>query len=102
MGEDFGHVVYRGPEGETTEWDDLQRQYGNKPPAPEKFVPDAFTPAEDRGLRAAVERGGRAGGTAHIDAARGMDQLHAMEDDDAFADDTFLEEYRRRRIAAQQ
>ena len=98
MGEDFGHVVYRGPEGETTEWDDLQRQYGNKPPAPEKFIPDAFTPAEDRGLRAAVERGGRAGGTAHIDAARGMDQLHAMEDEDAFADDTFLEEYRRKRL----
>ena len=60
MGEDLGHVVYRGPEGETTVWDDVQRRFGNKPPLPEKFVPRAYAPEEDRGLRAAVERDGRA------------------------------------------
>ena len=98
MGEDLGHVVYRGPEGETTVWDDVQRRFGNKPPLPEKFVPRAYAPEEDRGLRAAVERDGRAGGVAHVDAAGGTDALEAMEDEDAFADDGFLEEYRRKRL----
>ena len=78
MGEDLGHVVYRGPEGETTVWDDVQRRFGNKPPLPEKFVPRAYAPEEDRGLRAAVERDGRAGGVAHVDAAGGTDALEAM------------------------
>lgn len=26
------HTVYRKAEGETTEWDDLQRKFGNLPP----------------------------------------------------------------------
>ena len=26
------HTIYKGPEGESTKWDDIQRKLGNKPP----------------------------------------------------------------------
>lgn len=86
MGEDLGHVVYRGPEGETTEWDDIQRRLGNLPPAPEVHKPDAYVPASDPDTRT----------VAHIDEQT-ADALEEM--DDEFADDAFLERYRRERIA---
>ena len=86
MGEDLGHVVYRGPEGETTEWDDIQRRLGNLPPAPEVHKPDAYIPARDPDTRT----------VAHIDEQT-ADALEEM--DDEFADDAFLERYRRERIA---
>ena len=98
-GATLGHVVYRGPEGETAAGrDDVQRRFGNKPPLPEKFVPRAYAPEEDRGLRrAAVERDGRVGrgprrrrrrnGRARGDGGRGRLRGRWV-----------LEEYRRKRL----
>ena len=97
MGENLGHVVYRGPEGETTEWDDIQRRLGNKPPLA------SSAPRDDPGAGPAfaAEAGGSSGGAdaraARLDAASSADALVAMEDD--FADDGFLEAYRLRRMA---
>lgn len=91
MGEDLGHTVYRGPEGETTEWDDIQRRIGNLPPLPDAFKPEPWAPGEEKG------RGCVAAGSA--DAARELmnakteRELEEM-DEDTLADDRFLEQYR--------
>lgn len=31
---EMNHTVYRGPAGETTEWEDLHRKFGNLPELP--------------------------------------------------------------------
>jgi thiol-disulfide isomerase/thioredoxin len=86
MAENLGHVTYVAPEGETTEWDDIQRKMGNLPPLPPRFVPDAYAPPET------TERDD----PARVSSATSRRELEAMEDD--FEDDRFLEEYRRRRM----
>ena len=96
MPADYGHVVHRGAEGETTEWDDIHARLGNAPPRasprapPAPFAPRAEEEDEAREIAAAPSR---SVATARVDAL-GADALEAMEDDDAFADDAFLETYR--------
>ena len=84
--------MYRGPEGETTEWGDIQRRIGNFAPLPEVFKPDSWRPAEeDEGAASAAARGGAEAGRIHMDqkSARELEEM-----DDEFEDDRFLEEYR--------
>lgn len=92
MGEDLAHTVYRGPEGETTEWGDIQRRIGNFAPLPEVFKPAPWRPAEeDEGAASAAARRGAEAGREHVNQ-RSARELEEMEDE--FADDGFLEEYR--------
>eukprot|EP00191_Tetraselmis_sp_GSL018_P005585 CAMPEP_0177604380 /NCGR_PEP_ID=MMETSP0419_2-20121207/16082_1 /TAXON_ID=582737 /ORGANISM="Tetraselmis sp., Strain GSL018" /LENGTH=244 /DNA_ID=CAMNT_0019098349 /DNA_START=87 /DNA_END=821 /DNA_ORIENTATION=- len=77
------HVVYRG-NGETTEWDDLQVKLGNKEKPPPRWSPEKYRPQEEvvkdeKWLEQCDE-----------------DELSDLEDE--FADDTFLEEYRKKRL----
>eukprot|EP00252_Welwitschia_mirabilis_P025043 TRINITY_DN7679_c0_g1_i1.p1 TRINITY_DN7679_c0_g1~~TRINITY_DN7679_c0_g1_i1.p1 ORF type:complete len:250 (+),score=58.45 TRINITY_DN7679_c0_g1_i1:209-958(+) len=79
------HFVYKDLEGTSTEWDDLQRKYGNLPPKPAVSKPSPWTPAEtnppkDKGF---------------LDN-KNEDELEDLEDD--LADDRFLEEYRKKRL----
>lgn len=41
------HTVYKGPEGETTQWEDIQVRLGNMAPRPKPCKPDAFQPEEE-------------------------------------------------------
>eukprot|EP00891_Asterochloris_glomerata_P001654 jgi/Astpho2/1654/e_gw1.00032.114.1_t len=38
------HTVYKGPEGRTTQWEDIQRKMGNLPPKEPPSKPDPWTP----------------------------------------------------------
>ena len=38
------HTTYKRPEGETTEWDDIQVKYGNKPPPEPVSKAEPFAP----------------------------------------------------------
>ena len=90
------HSTFKGLEGETTEWDDLQVKYGNRP-APEKpWKPDAWRPEEGESddREAAAQR--------RLDGAQNIDELEDLEDDPEIADDGFLEEYRRKRMEEMQ
>ena len=84
--------TYKGLEGETTEWDDLQVKYGNRPKPEEPWKPDEWKPeAEPRSAR------------QKLDECTTTDELDELGDDDeAFADDRFLEEYRQKRMAEMQ
>lgn len=79
------HTVYKDVEGTSTEWEDLQVKYGNweKREKPE-IAP--WVPAEevDKSSKDSLDK-------------RTEDELEDLEDD--FADDRFLEEYRKKRIA---
>ncbi|KAJ4794827.1 Phosducin-like protein [Rhynchospora pubera] len=86
------HFVYKDVEGTTTEWDDLQRKYGNLPPKPDTFKPAPFTPAADPDLRPKS--------AAWIDE-KSPEELEELEDDD-LDDDRFLQEYRKKRLAEMQ
>ncbi|KAI8471578.1 MAG: thioredoxin-like protein [Monoraphidium minutum] len=79
------HTTYKGPEGETTQWEDIQAKLGNLPPKAPAWKPDAYAPEA-----AAPE------GAARV-REKGADELSDLEDE--FADDRVLEEYRQRRIA---
>jgi len=78
------HTTYKAVEGTTTEWDDLQRKYGNLPPKAPVWKPEKWTSAEEH---AAVSKDA-------VDAAETEQELEDLEVDD----DRFLEEYRRQRI----
>ena len=79
------HTVYTGQEGETTEWEDLQRKHGNLPPKEPAWKPEAYAPnADDDGAPAKKDE-------AWVDAKR-EDELSDLEDE--LADDRFLEQYR--------
>ena len=75
------HTVYKRPEGETTQWEDLQRKFGNLPPKEPVQKPEAFKPAPDTNKDRQL-----------LDNDDDIDALENAEDD--FADDPFLEAYR--------
>ena len=75
------HTVYKRPEGETTQWEDLQRKFGNLPPKEPVQKPEAFVPAQDKSKDRQL-----------LDNDDDVDALENAEDD--FADDPFLEAYR--------
>lgn len=79
------HFVYKDLDGASTQWDDLQRKHGNLPPKPPVFKPPAFAPAEDESSLPKDK--------SWIDR-KTEDELEDLDDDDAFDDDRFLEEYR--------
>ncbi len=74
------HTVYKGPEGETTQWEDIHRKRGNLPPKelvckPEKYAPEQDGKKDEQWLD-----------------KKDADELEELEDE--FADDSFLEKYR--------
>lgn len=75
------HTIYKRPEGETTQWEDLQRKFGNLAPKEPVKKADPFTPAGDEQMQ--YDR---------LDQADKPEALEDMEDD--FEDDSFLETYR--------
>ena len=75
------HTVYKKPDGETTQWEDLQRKFGNLPPKEPVQKPEAFVPAQDKSNDRQL-----------LDNDGDIDALENAEDD--FADDPFLEAYR--------
>ncbi|KVI02543.1 Phosducin, thioredoxin-like domain-containing protein [Cynara cardunculus var. scolymus] len=82
------HFVYKDVEGTSTEWEDLQRKYGNLPPKPPVFKPDPFAPAQDEDSKPKDK--------SWIDN-KTEEELEDLEDD--LDDDRFLEEYRRKRLS---
>lgn len=85
------HTVYERPEGQTTQWEDIQRKMGNLPPAEKVWKPAAWSAKEElpRGLAALV--GNSAAAAADADAVADLEG--------EFDDDRFLEEYRVKRLA---
>ncbi|PRW20210.1 Phosducin 3 [Chlorella sorokiniana] len=81
------HTVYKGPEGESTQWDDIQAKLGNRPAKEPVWKPDAYEPAKEA-ERQSAER---------IDAKQTVEELEELEDD--FGDDRVLEKYRQQRMA---
>lgn len=79
------HAVYKGPEGQTTQWDDIQRKMGNLPPKEPVKKAEPWTPEREEGK-----------GKEWVDK-KAVDELEEMDDD--FDDDRFLEQYRQERIA---
>jgi hypothetical protein len=75
------HTVYKGPEGETTQWEDIQTRLGNLPPKPKAWRPDGYAPQQDL-----VQKD-----TSFLDK---RDEQELSELEDEFADDRALEEYR--------
>lgn len=75
------HTIYKRLEGETTQWEDVQRKYGNLPSKEPVAKPDPFSPADDEKLQ--YDR---------LDGADNPESLEDMEDD--FEEDSFLETYR--------
>lgn len=74
-------TTYQRAEGESTQWEDIQRRLGNLPAAEPVWKPEAYKPQEE----AARDR-------ALLDSKASPEELEELEDD--FADDRFLEEYR--------
>jgi hypothetical protein len=81
-------TVYERPEGQTTQWEDIQRKMGNMAPADKVWKPAAWSAEREipRGLAALVGNGGD-----------GADAVGDLEGE--FDDDRFLEEYRLKRLA---
>ena len=74
------HTVYKGPEGETTQWEDIQVKLGNMAPKPKPWKPDAYKPEEEQQKdKQFLEQ-------------KDEQELEDLEDD--FDDDRALEEYR--------
>lgn len=88
------HTTYTDLNPVETEWDELQRKYGNLPEKPKKAPPPKWVPAED------AESGGRRDTDAidAVDKAEDIDVLRDMEDDQAMQDSRFLEAYRQQRM----
>ena len=74
------HTAYQRAEGESTQWEDLQRKFGNLPAKAPAEKPAAFAPAEEPRRDAAWVDG-------HAEA-----ELEAL--DEELGDDRFLEAYR--------
>ncbi|DBA75401.1 hypothetical protein WJX77_002145 [Trebouxia sp. C0004] len=78
------HTVYKGPEGQTTQWDDIQRKMGNLPAKEPVKKADPFTPErEDTKNKNWID-------------GKAVDELEELADE--FDDDRFLEQYRQERI----
>lgn len=74
------HTVYKGPEGETTQWEDIQIKLGNMAPKPKPWKPDAYKPEqEEQKDKEWLDK-------------KDEDELSELEDE--FQDDKVLEEYR--------
>jgi len=97
MGEDLGHTVYRGPEGETTEWEDIQVKLGNFAPRPKPPKPAPFAPERDDPAAAARRDPSSAAARAWLDG-RTAPELERLEDE-LPGDDRALERHRQRRLA---
>lgn len=80
------HTVYKGPEGETTQWEDIQRRLGNLPAKPPAWKPDAWKPED--------------GEPTGEDKIKGKNAEELSDLEDEFADDRFLEEYRCAHVGA--
>lgn len=80
------HTVYKGPEGQTTQWDDIQRKMGNLPAKEPVKKADPFTPEREE--------------TRNKDwvDSKAADELEELEDE--FDDDRFLEQYRSGSLSA--
>ena len=74
------HTIYKGPEGRTTQWQDIQRKMGNLPPKEPPSKPDPWTPDK-----------GDARDAGWLDS-RDEKELEDLEEE--FEDDRFLEQYR--------
>lgn len=74
------HTTYQGGEGETTQWEDLQRKFGNLPPKEPVEKPPTFAPAKAEAKDAEWLHG------------KDEDELEALVDE--VGDDRFLEAYR--------
>eukprot|EP01024_Parvocaulis_polyphysoides_P065169 TRINITY_DN7596_c0_g4_i2.p1 TRINITY_DN7596_c0_g4~~TRINITY_DN7596_c0_g4_i2.p1 ORF type:complete len:246 (-),score=57.95 TRINITY_DN7596_c0_g4_i2:430-1167(-) len=83
------HKVYKGLDGETTEWDDIQRKLGNFPEKEPVWKPPPFEPKQDEPVK----------DKKWMDE-KDLDELDEL--DDEFDDDQFLEEYRQKRISEMQ
>ncbi|GMY13148.1 phosducin-like protein 3 [Fagus crenata] len=84
------HFVYKDLEGASTQWDDIQRKFGNLPPKPPAFKPPSFTPASDESSAPKDK--------SWIDD-KTEDELEGLQDDPDLDDDRFLEDYRKKRLA---
>ncbi|KAK9849803.1 hypothetical protein WJX84_009327 [Apatococcus fuscideae] len=78
------HTTYHRAEGESTQWEDIQRRLGNFAPAEPVHKPDPFQPAP-------AESHDR----AWLDS-KDADELEELEDETG--DDTFLDRYRQQRL----
>lgn len=74
------HAVYKGPEGESTQWEDIHRRLGNLPQKAPVWKPAAYTPAEEEKHDA--------------DWLDKRDEQELSDLEDEFSDDRFLEMYR--------
>lgn len=74
------HSVYQGPEGQTTQWDDIQRKMGNLPAKEPVKKADPWTPEREESKNKDWVDG------------KAADELEELEDE--FDDDRFLEQYR--------
>ncbi|KAK9814459.1 hypothetical protein WJX72_006280 [[Myrmecia] bisecta] len=77
-------TVYKGLEGETTQWEDLQRKHGNLPPKEPIWKPDLYTPEKEE-----------VKDKAWIDS---KEESELAELENEFDDDRFLENYRKQRL----
>ena len=78
------HTTYKRAEGESTQWEDIQRRLGNFAPAEPVHKPDPFKPAAEE------EKG-----KAWVDS-KTADELEDLED--STGDDAFLDQYRQQRL----
>lgn len=74
------HSVYQGPEGQTTQWDDIQRKMGNLPAKEPVKKADPWTPEREESKN-----------KDWVDS-KAADELEELEDE--FDDNRFLEQYR--------
>ncbi len=78
------HTTYKRGEGESTQWEDIQRRLGNFAPAEPVHKPDPFKPAAEETKD-----------KTWIDS-KNLDELEDLEDETG--DDSFLERYRQQRL----
>ncbi|MCJ1423428.1 hypothetical protein MMC29_001311 [Sticta canariensis] len=79
------HTQYQRPEGESTQWEDIHRKLGNFAPAEPIWKPEPFSPTQET-----------AKDQAWLDQQEDPGTLEDAEDE--FADDSFLDQYRKQRL----
>lgn len=78
------HTTYKRAEGESTQWEDIQRRLGNFAPAEPVHKPDPFAPAAEEEHN-----------QGWLDS-KTADELVELEDETG--DDAFLDQYRQQRL----